>query len=78
MSRQTVSLKSRVRYEGRVKTFDRRATMGADLEKLPDPLWYRVGQILKSKPRRPLLVDAVPKPATVAAAAATSTAGQGK
>lgn len=55
MSRYTISLKSRVRYEGRVRTFDRRATRGADLEKLPDPLWYTVRQVLRSKFRKPIL-----------------------
>jgi hypothetical protein len=55
MSRNTISLKSRVRYEGRVRTFDRRATKGADLEKIPDPLWYVVGQVLRSKFRKPIL-----------------------
>jgi hypothetical protein len=55
MSRQTIPLKSRVRYEGRVRIFDRRATKGADLEKLPEPLWFTVGQILRSKFRKPLL-----------------------
>ena len=55
MSRHTVPLKFRVRYEGRVQTFDRRATKGADLEKLPDPLWYTVGQVLRSKFRKPIL-----------------------
>jgi hypothetical protein len=47
MSRRSISLKSRVRYEGRVRTFDRRATQGADLEKLPNPLWHTVGQVLR-------------------------------
>jgi hypothetical protein len=53
MSRQTISLKSRVRYEGRATTIDRRATKGADLEKLPDPLWYTISQTLRSKFRKP-------------------------
>jgi hypothetical protein len=57
MSRHTISLKSRVRYEGRVRTFDRRATRGADLEKIPNPVWRMVGQILRSKFRKPLLGD---------------------
>jgi len=58
MSRQTVSLKSRVRYEGRVRIFDRRATRGADLEKLPNPLlWYTVGQVLRSKFTKPIPGD---------------------
>ncbi len=57
MSRQIISLKSRVRYEGRVRTFDRRPTKGegADLERLPDPLWHVVGQVLRSKFRKPIL-----------------------
>ena len=54
MSRQTVSLKSRVRYDGRVRTFDRRATRDADLEKLPNPLWHTVSQVLRSKFRKPI------------------------
>jgi len=49
MSRQAISLKTRVRYEGRARTFDRRATRGADLEKLPDPVWRTVGMALRSK-----------------------------
>jgi len=43
MSRNIISLKARVRYEGRAKMFDRRATVGADLEKLPDPIWLMAG-----------------------------------
>ncbi len=43
MSRQTVSLKSRVRYERRAQIIDRRT----DLEQLPDPMWYTVGQVLR-------------------------------
>jgi hypothetical protein len=49
MSRQSISLKTRVRYEGRAKTYDRRATKGADLEKLPNPMWRMVGTMLRSK-----------------------------
>jgi hypothetical protein len=66
MSRQSISLKSRVRYEGRVRTFDRRATKGADLEKLPDPLWYTVGQVLRSKFRKPILADSTTTPLSAA------------
>lgn len=55
MSRHTVPLKFRVQFEGRVRTIDRRATKGADLEKLPDPLWYTVSQVLRSKFRKPVL-----------------------
>jgi hypothetical protein len=47
MSRRIIPLKTRVRYEGRAKVFDRRATVGADLEKLPDPIWYMVGFALR-------------------------------
>jgi len=43
MSRRTISLKCRVRYEGRVQNFDRRA----EIEKLPDHIWYTVGQVLR-------------------------------
>jgi hypothetical protein len=49
MNRRVIPLKSRVRYEGRVKTFDRRATVGADLEKLPNPIWRTVGMVLRSQ-----------------------------
>jgi hypothetical protein len=66
MSRHTISLKTRVRYEGRVRTFDRRATQGADLEKLPDPLWYTVSQVLRSKFRQPLPGKAAAKGANPA------------
>jgi hypothetical protein len=49
MNRRAIPLKFRVRYEGRAKTFDRRATIGADLEKLPNPIWRTVGLVLRSK-----------------------------
>ncbi|HEV3272016.1 MAG TPA: hypothetical protein VGZ93_07540 [Candidatus Methylacidiphilales bacterium] len=62
MNRQTIPLKSRVRYEGRVRTFDRRATRGADLEQLPDPLWHTVGQLLRSKFRKPIPGNKPAKP----------------
>ena len=55
MSRHTISLRSRVRYEGRVQVIDRRATKGADLEKLPNPVWHTVGQVLRNKFGKPLL-----------------------
>jgi hypothetical protein len=42
-------MKSRVRYEGRAQVFDRRATVGADLEKLPDPVWHMVSCALRGK-----------------------------
>ncbi len=61
MSRHSIPLKSRVRYEGRVRTFDRRATQDADLEKLPAPLWYTVHQVLRSKFRKPVLGKAASK-----------------
>ena len=48
MSRQTISLKSRVRYEGLAQIFDRRA----DLEELPNPIWYTVGHVLRKKFRK--------------------------
>jgi hypothetical protein len=57
MSRQTVSLKSRIRYDGRVRTFDRRT----DLEKIPNPLWFTVSQVLRSKFRNPILGDKTEK-----------------
>jgi hypothetical protein len=62
MSRYPISLKSRVRYEGRVTTIDRRATRGADVEKIPDRLWFTVSQILRSKFRKPILVKDPAKP----------------
>ena len=51
MSHQSLSLKSRVRYEGLARTVDRRATKGADLEKIPDPIWRIVTLTLRSKLR---------------------------
>jgi hypothetical protein len=48
MSRRTISLKSRVRYEGRAQIFDRRS----DLEQLPDRIWYTVGQVLRRNFRK--------------------------
>jgi hypothetical protein len=62
MSRRTISLKSRVRFEGRVKTFDRRPTRGADLEKMPNPLWYTISQVLRSNFRKPILIGKTTKP----------------
>jgi hypothetical protein len=47
MSRRTISLKSRVRYEGLSRMIDRRPNQGADLERLPNPVWYTVGQVLR-------------------------------
>jgi len=49
MNRRTIPLKSRVRYEGRAQTFDRRSAIDADLEKLPNPIWRTVGLVLRSK-----------------------------
>lgn len=49
MRRQSISLKSRVRYEGLAQTIDRRPTKGADLEELPNPIWRTVGLVLRSK-----------------------------
>ena len=66
MSRQTISLKSRVRYEGRVRIIDRRATKGADLEKLPNPIWFTVGQVLRSKFRKPIVADEAIEPSSQA------------
>jgi hypothetical protein len=48
MSYRTTSLKSRVRYEGRALTIDRRG----DLEVLPDPVWHTVGQVLRQNFRK--------------------------
>jgi hypothetical protein len=55
MKRSAISLKSRVRYEGKVQTFDRRAKLGADLEKIPNPIWFTVGQVIRSNFRKPIL-----------------------
>ena len=52
MSRRIISLKTRVRYEGRAQIFDRRAKVGADLEKLPNPVWRMVGLALRGKFRK--------------------------
>jgi hypothetical protein len=49
MSRRIIPLKFRVRYEGRAQVFDRRSTIGADLEKLPNPMWHMVGFALRGK-----------------------------
>jgi hypothetical protein len=62
MSRQTISLKSRVRYEGLVRTFDRRAARDADFEKLPNPIRHTVGQVLRSKFRKPVPGNNANKP----------------
>ncbi len=44
MNRRSISLKSRVRYdEGMAQTIDRRA----DFEKLPNPIWFTVGAVLR-------------------------------
>lgn len=51
MSRRIISLKSRIRYEGRVQTFDRRAKEDAALEKIPDPIWRTVGIVLRTRLR---------------------------
>jgi hypothetical protein len=52
MSRQTISLKSRVRYEGLAQIFDRRPNHGADLDELPDRIWYTVGQAFRKNFRK--------------------------
>ena len=64
MSRRTIPLKTRVRYEGRAKTFDRRATIGADLEKLPNPIWRTIGLVLRSKLNDATRARAVAKPSS--------------
>ncbi|MCE0482635.1 MAG: hypothetical protein LV479_00170 [Methylacidiphilales bacterium] len=51
MSRTIISLKARIRYEGKAQIIDRRPTKGADLEKLPDPVWRTVGLVLRTKVR---------------------------
>jgi hypothetical protein len=51
MSRHTISLKSRIRYEGRAQIFDRRAKEDAALEKIPDPIWRTVGIVLRTRLR---------------------------
>lgn len=62
MSNQNLPLKTRVRYEGRAQIFDRRAKVGADLDKIPDPVWHTVGLVLRTQLRRSAN-DAVDKPA---------------
>jgi hypothetical protein len=47
MSRQHISLKSRVRYEGRVHVVDRRAPGDAN-EKIPNPIWRLVNRALQA------------------------------
>jgi hypothetical protein len=64
MSPRTISLRSRVRYEGLAKIVDRRPTKGADLEKLPEPIWYTVGHVLRYKFGKPLLASKRAKPAS--------------
>jgi hypothetical protein len=51
MSRHIISLKSRIRYEGRAQIFDRRAKEDAALEKIPDPIWRTVGVVLRARMR---------------------------
>jgi len=50
MSR-TIPLKSRIRYEGRVQTIDRRSKEDAAFEKIPDPIWRIVGVVLRTRLR---------------------------
>jgi hypothetical protein len=45
MSRQHISLKCRVRYEGRVSVLDRRAPNDAS-DMLPNPIWRLVNRAL--------------------------------
>ena len=52
MNKQNLSLKTRVRYEGRAQIFDRRAKIDADMEKIPDPIWHTVGLVLRTQLRR--------------------------
>jgi hypothetical protein len=52
MNNRTISLKSQVRYDGRAQTIDRRSTVGADLEKIPDPVWRTVGLVLRTQLRK--------------------------
>jgi hypothetical protein len=58
MSRQTISLKSRVRYEGLGMIIDRRS----DLEVLPNPIWYTVGHVLRRNYRNVLRSRSKTKP----------------
>lgn len=51
MSRRTISLKSRIRYERRAQIFDRRAMQDTALEKIPDPIWRTVGIVLRTRMR---------------------------
>jgi hypothetical protein len=47
MSRQHISLKCRVRYEGRVRVLDRRAPEDA-IDKIPNPIWRLVNRALRA------------------------------
>ncbi len=49
MSRRNISLKSRIRYDGRVRDIDRRSTIGTDLDQPPDPIHHTVGLMLRSR-----------------------------
>jgi len=51
MSRRTIPLTSRVRYESRAQIIDRRAKEDTALEKIPDPIWRIVGVVLRTRMR---------------------------
>jgi hypothetical protein len=53
MSRRFVSLKTRVRYDGLVQTIDNRSKQAVDFEKMPNPIWHIIGQVLRGKFRKP-------------------------
>ena len=47
MSREMITLKTRVRYDNRATNLDRRAS--TDMERLPNPIHYIIGQALRGK-----------------------------
>jgi hypothetical protein len=64
MSRRSIPLAARVRYEGRAQIFDRRAKIGADLEKLPDPVWRTISHTLRTHFQKAAPGQVVRQPAT--------------
>ncbi len=53
MARQHISLKTRVRYDGKAQIIDRRAPSDTLLENVPSPVYRMVTQMLRSKFRKP-------------------------
>ncbi len=61
MDRSNLSLKFRVRYEGLVQTFDRRALKDIEADSLDSPIHRIVAQMLS---RRKKMARAAKKPST--------------